>query len=75
MRLINGSGRAEIEAAHIKSVAQHGPDTIRNGITLSGTVHWMFDHCLINLGDDLEILVLRQANDPDQIHGLVNKSR
>uniref|UniRef100_UPI001953CABF HNH endonuclease n=1 Tax=Klebsiella aerogenes TaxID=548 RepID=UPI001953CABF len=43
LKLINGGGRAEVVAAHIKPVAANGPDSIRNGIALSGTAHWMFD--------------------------------
>lgn len=74
LKLINGGGRAEVEAAHIKPVKDHGPDIVRNGLALSGTVHWMFDRGLVSLGDDLEILVSRQANDPDQIWSLVNDS-
>ena len=35
----SGGGRAEVEAAHIKGVAEKGPDIITNGIALSGTVH------------------------------------
>lgn len=75
LKLINGGGRAEVQAAHIKPVEQHGPDIINNGIALSGTVHWMFDRGLISLGDDLEILVSRQVNDAESVWGLVNKSR
>ena len=75
LKLINGGGRAEVEAAHIKPVANRGPDTVRNGIALSGTVHWMFDRGLVGLSNDLDILVSRQANDPDQIWDLVNDSR
>ncbi|MFD2204727.1 HNH endonuclease [Kiloniella antarctica] len=74
LQLINGGGRAEVEAAHIKPVAQHGPDTVRNGIALSGTVHWMFDRGLISLSDELDILISRQVNDPTQIERLVNSS-
>lgn len=74
LRLINGGGRAEVEAAHIKPVKDNGPDTIRNGLALSGTVHWMFDRGLISLSDDLDILVSRQVNDPGQVHGLLNAS-
>ncbi|MCZ4281348.1 HNH endonuclease [Kiloniella laminariae] len=74
LQLINGGGRAEVEAAHIKPVAANGPDTVRNGIALSGTVHWMFDRGLISLSDDLDILVSRQVNDPTQIHRLINTS-
>jgi putative restriction endonuclease len=74
LKLINGSGRAEVAAAHIKPVEACGPDTVSNGVALSGTAHWMFDRGLISLADDLEILVSRQVNDPDSIRGLVNKS-
>jgi putative restriction endonuclease len=74
IKLINGLGRAEVAAAHIRPVEANGPDIINNGIALSGTVHWMFDRGLISLSDDLQILVSRQANDPDGIRTLINKS-
>jgi putative restriction endonuclease len=73
-KLINGSGRAEVAAAHIRPVEANGPDIISNGIALSGTVHWMFDRGLLSLSDDLQILVSRQANDPEGIRALINKS-
>lgn len=75
LKLINGGGRAEVEAAHIQPVAHNGPDVVRNGIALSGTVHWMFDRGLISLSDQADILVSRYANDPDQIWNLVAKSK
>jgi putative restriction endonuclease len=74
LKIINGGGRAEVEAAHIKPVAALGPDTVRNGIALSGTVHWMFDRGLMSLKDDLGIMVSRQVNNADQIWALVNKT-
>jgi putative restriction endonuclease len=74
LRLINGSGRAEVAAAHIRPVEKNGPDIVSNGIALAGTVHWMFDRGLIGLSDDLQILISRQANDPDGIRALINKS-
>lgn len=72
LKLINGGGRAEVEAAHIRPVEFNGPDDVRNGIALSGTVHWMFDRGLISLSDDLEVLVSRQANDANSIRALIN---
>ncbi|MBY5931572.1 HNH endonuclease [Tateyamaria omphalii] len=72
LRLINGGGRAEAEAAHIKPVAASGPDIVTNGIALSGTVHWMFDRGLIGLSGNLDILISRQANDQDAIGKLIN---
>jgi putative restriction endonuclease len=41
--LINGGGRPEVQAAHIRPVEEDGPDTVRNGVALTGTVHWLFD--------------------------------
>jgi putative restriction endonuclease len=57
LQIINGGGRAEVQAAHIRPVAHQGPDSIRNGIALSGTAHWMFDRGLISVDDDYTILV------------------
>lgn len=74
LKLINGGGRAEVEAAHIMPVASGGPDKITNGIALSGTVHWMFDRGLIGLSDNFEVLISRQVNDPDGVKSLINPS-
>ncbi|MDT3683472.1 MAG: HNH endonuclease [Pseudorhodoplanes sp.] len=74
LRLINGRGRAEVAAAHIRPVEANGPDIVNNGIALSGTVHWMFDRGLLSLADDLRILVSRQANDPEGIRALINNT-
>jgi len=56
LRLINGGGRPEIEAAHIRPVEDRGPDAVQNGIALSRTAHWMFDRGLISVADDMTIL-------------------
>ena len=74
LKLINGSGRAEVAAAHIRPVEANGPDIVSNGIALSGTAHWMFDRGLISLADDLEILISRQTNDLEGIRSILNKS-
>ena len=72
LKFINGGGRAEAEAAHIRSVEANGPDIITNGIALSGTVHWMFDRGLISLSDDLEILLSSKINDIDGVRKIIN---
>ena len=72
LKLINGGGRAEVAAAHIRPVAKNGPDIVSNSIALSGTVHWMFDRGLIGLDGDLTILLSRQLNDPDRVRSLIN---
>ena len=74
LKLINGGGRAEVAAAHIQPVQANGPDIISNGLALSGTAHWMFDRGLIGLSDDLEVLISRQANDPDGVQAFVNRT-
>lgn len=75
LRLINGGGRAEVEAAHIRPVEHDGPDIVSNGLALSGTAHWMFDRGLVGLADDLTIVVSRQSNDLDAVTSLINSSR
>lgn len=74
LKLINGGGRAEVDAAHIRPVEANGPDCVNNGLALSGTAHWMFDRGLISLSDDLEILISRQANDPGAVRAFINPS-
>jgi putative restriction endonuclease len=74
LKLINGGGRAEVTAAHIRPVEASGPDIVNNGIALSGTAHWMFDRGLISLSDDLQILVSRQVNDQDTVRAFINAS-
>jgi putative restriction endonuclease len=56
LKLINGGGRPEVQAAHIQPVASSGPDSIRNGLALSGTLHWMFDRGLLSIDDDYRVL-------------------
>ncbi len=74
LKLINGNGRAEVAAAHIRPVEENGPDIVSNGIALSGTVHWMFDRGLISLSDDRQILISRHANDVEGVRSLINPS-
>lgn len=57
LRLINGGGRPEVQAAHIWPVEHDGPDTVRNGLALTGTAHWLFDRGLITVDDSYRILV------------------
>jgi putative restriction endonuclease len=74
LKLINGFGRAEVDAAHIRPVEASGPDIVSNGIALSGTAHWMFDRGLIGLSDDLQILISRQVNDQDAVRAFIHPS-
>lgn len=74
LKLINGGGRAEVDAAHVRPVEHHGPDIVNNGVALSGTAHWMFDRGLITFTDDLEIVVSRHVNDRDGAQSLINRT-
>jgi putative restriction endonuclease len=57
LKILNGGGRAEVQAAHIRPVNAGGPDVVQNGIALSATVHWLFDRHLISITDDYRLLV------------------
>lgn len=70
-QFINGGGRAEVEAAHIKSVEAKGPDVVQNGLALSGTVHWMFDRGLLSIADDERILLSNHINDVDGVRKIL----
>jgi putative restriction endonuclease len=77
LRLINGGGRPEVQAAHIQPVASKGPDSVRNGLALSGTAHWMFDRGLVSIGDDYKILVAENHVPEDAVrllnqNGMIN---
>lgn len=72
-QFINGGGRAEVEAAHIKSVGAKGPDVVQNGLALSGTVHWMFDRGLLTIAEDARILLSSHINDVDGVRKILNE--
>jgi putative restriction endonuclease len=72
LRIMNGGGKAEVQAAHIWSVASGGPDVVQNGLALSGTVHWLFDRHLISLTDDYGLLISHNKV-PAELRGLFSK--
>jgi putative restriction endonuclease len=37
--LLNSGGKPEVQAAHIRAVEANGPDTVRDGLALTATVH------------------------------------
>ena len=74
LKIINGGGRAEVQAAHIRPVASGGSDSVRNGLALSGTIHWMFDRGLVSVDEDFSILVA-VAHLPNAITGLLRDER
>jgi putative restriction endonuclease len=72
LQIVNGGGKAEVQAAHIWSVASGGPDVVQNGLALSSTVHWLFDRHLISLTDDYGLLVSHNKV-PAELRGLFSK--
>ncbi|MGV1100478.1 HNH endonuclease [Thiovibrio sp. JS02] len=74
LKIINGGGRAEVQAAHIQPVAENGPDSVRNGLALSATVHWMFDRGLVSVDDDFSILIAKKSL-PDTALRILNEDR
>lgn len=70
LSIINGGGKPEVQAAHIRPVKDGGPDSPRNGLALSQTVHWMFDRGLVAVNDDSSILTSSAL--PDQAKRLLN---
>lgn len=69
LRIVNGGGRSEVQAAHIWGVGEGGPDVVQNGLALSGTIHWLFDRYLISLTDDYRLLVSHNKV-PAELRGL-----
>ncbi|MEC3860926.1 HNH endonuclease [Mesobacterium sp. TK19101] len=67
LRLRNGGGRPEVQAAHIRPVEKGGSDFVRNGLALSGTVHWMFDRGLISVAEDCETILISRNKVPGDV--------
>lgn len=67
LRLRNGGGRPEVQAAHIRPVENLGSDSVRNGLALSGTLHWMFDRGLISVANDCETILVSRNKVPSEV--------
>ncbi|MDH2328856.1 HNH endonuclease [Cereibacter sp. SYSU M97828] len=67
LRLRNGGGRPEVQAAHIRPVEHDGSDSVRNGLALSGTLHWMFDRGLISVAEDSESILVSHNKVPGDV--------
>ncbi|MDF1718908.1 MAG: HNH endonuclease [Antarcticimicrobium sp.] len=67
LMLRNGGGRPEVQAAHIRPVESRGSDSVRNGLALSGTLHWMFDRGLISVADDCETILVSRNKVPGDV--------
>lgn len=67
LMLRNGGGRPEVQAAHIRPVEHQGSDSVRNGLALSGTLHWMFDRGLISVADDCRTILVSRNKVPGEV--------
>jgi len=72
IKMVNGGGHCEVQAAHIRSIESNGPDSPRNGLALSQTIHWAFDRGLLSLEDDGKILMARKLV-PDRVKAMLNR--
>lgn len=73
LHLLSAKGHPEVQAAHIRPVADKGSDSVRNGLALTGTMHWLFDAGLISVSENMKVLVAK-ALVPPQVIGLINPS-
>ncbi|MEP3328932.1 HNH endonuclease [Sedimentitalea sp.] len=51
LMLRNGEGRPEVQAAHIRPVEHNGSGSVRNWLSLAGTLLWMSDRGMISFAD------------------------
>ena len=65
--LTNGGGRSEVQAAHIRPVKGAGDDTVRNGLALPGTLHWVFDRGLVSVTEDRETILVSRNKVPQDV--------
>lgn len=65
-----GLSGSELAPGRQPEVEADGPDSVRNGLALTGTVHWLFDRGLITLDDDYR-LVVADRKIPNEMIGLI----
>jgi putative restriction endonuclease len=56
-RMIATNGTTALDAAHIHQFKRGGSNHPTNGIALSKTAHWLFDHGFWSITDDLRVIV------------------
>ncbi|WP_129567403.1 HNH endonuclease [Agrobacterium sp. CFBP2214] len=74
LKVLDQKGKPEAQAAHILPVASGGPDTVRNGIALTSTVHWLFDRHLFTIDENYRVVV-GKADLPSQLVSLLQPGR
>lgn len=61
LSIVDADGLSEVQAAHVLAVSSGGPDTIPNGIAMSATCHWLFDHHVVSIDHDYRLLMSAQG--------------
>lgn len=74
LSILDAAGKPEVQAAHVRAVSADGPDVVRNGIALTGTVHWLFDRGLISVTDEYTLMVSPDGL-PDQLDAWLQPGR
>lgn len=74
-RMIAVDGKSSLDAAHIHQFKRGGSCHPTNGIALSKTAHWLFDHGFWSLDDDYCILVAAHKFDESGDIGHLLKPR
>ncbi len=59
-RMIAIDGTTPLDAAHIHQFKKGGGNHPTNGIALSKTAHWLFDHGFWSITNDLQVIVAEQ---------------
>jgi len=74
LKIASENRTLEVEAAHIRPVDKKhaGPDSVRNGIALTRTVHWLFDNGLVSVEDNMSILMANKGI-PDKVRSMLNQ--
>jgi putative restriction endonuclease len=57
VNLTTPSASFEVEAAHIVPISMGGSDDVRNGLSLSQTIHWAFDRGLFGVTPERKIYI------------------
>ncbi|MDP1632416.1 MAG: HNH endonuclease [Caulobacter sp.] len=73
LAILDAKGNPEVQAAHIRPVRDNGSDSVRNGLALTGTFHWLFDHGIIAIADDMKILVAEKLLIP-KLRSMINEN-
>lgn len=76
MKIESWKGELEVEAAHIRQSGNgsNGPDSVRNGIALAQTVHWLFDNGFMSMEDDGTMILARRGI-PDKVLRILHEDR